>query len=29
MSKRISFRGTLPTGEEEVIRLATINGKKG
>ena len=29
MSKKLSYRGQLPIGEEERIRLATIKGKVG
>ena len=29
MSKKISFKGTLPVGEQDLIRLKTINGKRG
>lgn len=29
MSKTISFRGIIPVGNEERIRLATLNGKTG
>ena len=29
MSKTISYKGTLPMGEQERIRLKTINGKTG
>tara|TARA_Y100000361_G_C11010982_1_gene264320 strand:- start:92 stop:535 length:444 start_codon:yes stop_codon:yes gene_type:complete len=29
MSKKISYKGQIPIGEEERIKLATINGKTG
>ena len=29
MSKRISFKGKLPVGEQDRIKLSTINGKTG
>ena len=29
MSKTISYRGTLPVGEQDIIRLRTNNGKTG
>ena len=29
MSKTISYRGTLPMGEQDIIRLKTNNGKTG
>ena len=29
MSKKLSYRGTLPIGEQDRIRLKTINGKVG
>tara|TARA_Y100000114_G_C11571148_1_gene236462 strand:- start:104 stop:550 length:447 start_codon:yes stop_codon:yes gene_type:complete len=29
MSKKISYRGTIPIGEQEKIRLKTNNGKTG
>ena len=29
MSKRISYKGQIPTGEQEKINLKTLNGKRG
>ena len=29
MSKTISYKGTLPTGDQERIKLSTLNGKTG
>lgn len=29
MSKKISYKGQLPVGEQDKIRLRTLNGKKG